>query len=264
MLLNKLMESKGEIPVFPYRIVWEEIDAEPTTFAYLLENAEENEILADNGPILHPDAPTFKKGEVQTLVSSLNLEHKSAGRLEERLALIGRYYLAYKIKQLLELDLFSSRETLRKAADAASKLDEAMSRIPPKAAAVLEFVKAVEPGVIDPEAPFLKLGQTSHDFALVAKRIFDETAPKKTGRRNQFVRDGAIRLTIEALTEAGLESLVISKGTKRNSGWHFGGDLGLALRDYFILIEPGISEPSLAPIVAKVRRNNRKSPGTNS
>ena len=256
------MKTAGEPPVFPYQIIWEDFREEPVSFKHLASNKEEYQILSDVAWKIDSKAPRLDKQQIHQMVSGLNLVKSAEETLEYKLILVGGYYLALKQRAVFQLDLFSSRDILIKAAASSEKLEQIIFRLPPKAAAVLEYVKSVEPDVIDRDGSFLNLAQTAHDFALSAKRFVHDTAPKQTGRRSQFIRDDAIRLTISALREAGLNKLTISRGTKQKPDWHFEGDLGVSVRDFFAIIEPGIQERAFAPIVDKVRRKTMKTTST--
>lgn len=129
------------------------------------------------------------------------------------------------------------------------------SALTPDVDAIMDMVRMNEPSGFDATGPgLLDLGRTMHDLSVVSDRVVRDTAPRRTGRGEEYVRDTAIRLAIEAASSAGLDDLTISRGTSANPEPHLKGRAGQYLSGFFALIPPNLSGGSLIPIIERVHR----------
>ncbi len=250
------METGERPPVFPYHILWEEIGDAKITFGSLTEKAETFELLFDAMRRLGADTPYVDRAILARLIAPLELTGETAARMIEEIFLVAGWYVEPLQRKWMKGDLASARRDLAKIATASRTLYELLGGLAPQAGAAIHFVRGLEPDAFDPDKDLstLTLTRMLHDLALVADRIVTDTAPPKTGRKSDYVRNTALRLAIESVEQASRLQVQMSRGTQASSEPYFVGPAGTFVKQFFKLIAPKTSERVLVRVAERIRR----------
>lgn len=253
------MESGERPPVFPYGILWEELGTHEVSFENLAKEADTYRTLFDVLRRLDGSTPYVDDRILAEIVAPFGLDEAGAARLADDMFLIAGWYLEPQQRAWMRADLASTRRTLQRVAVLARDLDDALSRLNPKAAVALTFVRGLEPEALDPSEDLstIELCRTLHDLALSAERMFADTKPDRAGRKTDHIRNTALRLATAATERATGERVTISRGTKYNPDPHFVGKPGEFVWRFFQLIAPGMSERILVQALERLRRASK-------
>jgi hypothetical protein len=249
-----MADSSHRPPIFPYRVVWEEIGDQTVTFGNLEGRRQEFQTLVGINIDLKLGVPCASSERLAGLVRSLGLNTGLSDQLIARLDLVAGWYLAPKIRGVLKQSLPQVRELLAQVAEDARRLYGSVSQVDPRTAAVLYWMLAPEPDCRDPEEPIIvdRLASRIHDLALVAGRAAADM-PVNPGRPKEYVRDSALMLAIEAVEEFSGERVGLSRGTQARPEPHFSNRTGHIIRDLFA--EMGLTQETLlAQAVERLRR----------
>ena len=244
---------------FPYEIVWEDFQGRVVTFDDLTRNEDQYEIL--NSADVHQHFGTFRYDPDSLVkpVKALGLEADDEDKLHQRLKLVAGYYLAPERQRMLGTDRFTSLGLLNKIAGMADEFAELLDQLPPTLAAVLHLTPTDEPLADRPDAPMPhQLSQLVRGLGVAAAYHAVGAAPKRTGPRGHFVRDTMLKLTMQAMLDAGLGYPGTSDGTKAQSGKHLTRPAGVFMRQFFSLVAPKLDERVIVPLIRQLRPSMRK------
>ncbi len=255
MAKHKSPDSFSSMCRFPYSALWEEIGDHWVTFEDLVLFNDQYQANAEISHLLDLELPNPGRTEFGELVAGLSLPPSEANHLVERAQLVAGWYLAPQVRKILRNDVASVSKKLKRVASLSRELYELSNRVIPRVDAIMNIVRLNDPDVFDAAGPgLLDLRRALHDLSVVADRVVRDTAPRRTGRREQYVRDTAIRLAIEAARSVNLNDLTISRGTSANPEPRLKGRAGQFLSGFFALIAPNLSDRSLIPVIERVRR----------
>ena len=255
MTRRKFSNSVGSVSAFPYSVLWEEIGDYWVTFEHLALSREEYRAHSEISSLLGLELPSPDRMEFEGLVAGLSLTGPESDRLVEESQLIAGWYLMPQFRMLLHNDLASVRKKLKRVAQLSRELYDISNQVTPHVEAIMDMVRANEPDVFQANGSgLLSLGVALHDLSVVADRVVRDTAPRRSGRGQEYLRDTTIRLAIDAARSAGLDDLTLSRGTGAMPEPHLNGRAGQFLRGLFALIAPNLSEGSLVPAIERVRR----------
>jgi hypothetical protein len=241
-------------PVFPYHAIWPGFGNANVTIGNLEAHEAEFRNLQDRA---HQRSSTVRVISLAS-INELLARHCIAREFSTRLWLIASFYLSPEHLAAAGEDPGRERAALVNAANAATRLSVAMSKIAPEVMASLCILRpAVEEVFIRKEIPFDVLRLELRDFCRVALAAATDLSVSE-GRPRNHIQDASIRLLIELCAAAGLNDLRVSAGTGKRPTPHLVGTCGELLRDFFKLVEPRRTEESLAPIIKRVRAAMRR------
>ena len=253
---------------FPYEIVWEDFQGRVVTFEDLARNEDQYEIFNSDGVHEHFGTFRYDPGSLLNLVKALGLTGDDETKLHQRLKLVAGFYLAPERQRMLGTDRFTSLGLLNKIARMADDFADHLDRLPPNLAAVLHLTPTDEPLADRPDAPMPhQLSRLVRSLGIAAAYHAVGAAPKRTGPRGNFVRDTMLKLTMQALLDAGLGYPGTSDGTRAQSGKHLTRPAGVFMRQFLVLIAPKLEERVVVPLVrhlrsamrsAQIRRESRQ------
>jgi len=258
MTRKKSAECAGSDQAFPYNAYWEEIGDQWVTIEYLVRYTEEYVAFSKISAALGLDVPNPQPEEFVRLAGCFDLSSEKEKGLAAASILIAGWFLAPQRRKAMRVDLATVRQVLKRFSKLSRELYELSGKIPGQVEAMMDIVREVQSAAFETTGPGLsQLSRGLHDLSLAADRMIAETAPCRTGRRQEFVRDTTIRLAIEAASWAGLNDLVISRGTNSKPVPSLNGRAGHFLKGFFALVAPNHSETSLTPAIERVRRKMR-------
>ena len=252
------MKLGDEISHFPYQVIWEEIDPFSAIGWETLElKREEFEAifrLAKSGDkgipyvdetILDELArPALGKAPTQSLIS--------------RLYLLAGWQVTGQFQSLHKMDLKQQRAELRRLHRAALEFWEASLRLSGHSKFLLSSLRHSEAGHLqDGQLDIDYIANEAHDILLVARRVYEDTSPKKVGRRTEFRRETTVGLAAETIEAETGEPITSSRGNGDNPAPHFTNAGGLLLRDFFKLVAPKLDERLLVQSLVRVRARRK-------
>lgn len=253
------MISGPKPPVFPYWLIWEEFSPRSIQWEDLEANLPDYELLFNVAKSGFPDIPAIDE-QLLARAAENALHRKPSERLISKLHLLAGWQLTGEAQRQLQTDLNHQRGEMKNLERAADALWEAIGRISP-CASILERMRENESGGWLPKGPPMRLsdlGRAARDVSLVAARAYDQSRPKKTGRRPEVRRDTTIRLGAEAIeTETG-KLITISRGKNARPRPHFTNEPGHLLRDFFKLVEPRTDEALLVQSLVRARGQKKR------
>ena len=190
------MKSGDEPPVFPYSIIWEEFaPSAEVSWETLEAQSDEYEALfaiAKSGKF---EIPFVDKTMIEQLASE-TLGRAPSEPLVSRLHLLAGWQISGEFRKEVGIDLRGQHPALKRLEVAAFELWQASGWISGHVAAILPWLHAVEPERLLPRGRDLDvhdIGIAAYDLSLAAARAYQDTKPKKTGRRPDLRRDSTVR-----------------------------------------------------------------------
>jgi len=255
------LTKREDPPVFPYDLIWEADGDEPLKLEALAANEADYRVRFDVLRRLHAgETPYVDLDILHALVQRLGLADEQCSRLSRDLFLVSGWYLEPAHQKQLRSDRARVRKALSKLASLAGQLSEQLSRLPPIPAAALDYVRSMEPGIIDPDHRFdlPALDDSLHDLSLCAKRMSADLG-RDGGRPNKRVRDVALKLAVDAIEDASGQRVAVSRAGTVKSQPYFAGQAGEVLGAFFRLLEPGVNAVRLARRLEEIRLGERGS-----
>ena len=238
------MKTNEEVPVFPYRGIWEQFGPDEVIDWEALE-------LNSQRVRLHfyrlRDSPV-----PLSAVSRERLQALAAGALQcgpsellvERLLLLAHFVAAGELEKIRTDHLTVQRSAMKELEIAARNFWEAAEKLSPGTEAWFPWFHRNEAErLLSEEEPlnvdYLRRG--ARDVALIAASAFQNTKAKR-GRRPETRRDAVIRLGAEAVEKETGSPITWSRSTQARPEPHFTNAGGRLLRKFFKLMDRQIDE----------------------
>lgn len=254
------MNNRREPPVFPYQLIWEEFAPEEAVRWEDLEGKSEAlQIIFVGAELGIIDVPIVNARVIDELVERY-LGRPPSPSLNHRLLLIAAWQVVGQFRRQIGIDLAGQRPLLKSLHDASFHLWQVLGRISGLVEGILPRLASVEPERLlseGEEFSIMDLRCATHDLALAAQRAYEDTKPRKTGRRPEMRRDTTIRFAANAIEEETGERIRTSRGNNATPTPHFTNAGGHLLRGFFKVLEPKIDEALIVQAFGRVRRQTK-------
>ena len=252
------MQFSDEISPFPYQVIWEEIDPFCAIGWETLElKREEYEAIFSLAKSGDKGIPYVDERILDELARQA-LGKTPTQSLISRLYLLAGWQVTGQFQSLYNMDLKHQRAELKRLQRAAQEFWEASLRLSGHSKFLLSSLRHSEAGHLqDGQLDIDHIANEAHDISLVARRVYEDTSPKKVGRRTELRRETTVGLAAEAIEAETGEPITSSRGKADNPAPHFTNAGGFLLKDFFRLVVPKLDERLLVQSLERVRARRK-------
>ncbi len=193
------------------------------------------------------------------LVEDLPVDQDTRNDLYDSCRNIITHYVNKKNEKIGRAGYARSRELLTSLAQQADAMIAGFNELGIDFMTELIFARREAPGVVDQNNIFwMTLPTELRDFSTTAKWFRDRVPPRRAGSPGDNLRRFAVTALAEVIEYHLGEEVKYQRWKNSVDSPHFVGRAGEFLRDFFLTIDPTMTERQLANTMRNTRENARK------